>query len=173
MDLNKSLAGLAAPFACIFLILILCVFAVQRPTSIGIMIPMMRSRAKPLEFCEFNGFTVYLNSDGKVAGGSRNDEVSRKVLLSRIREARDNIQDDTIFVIADPDVPYGEFAALIQEIHNSAPPDHIAVVPREARIEPQFVSGEIWADRCRFEWPAVAGQPTWASREPIQLPSDR
>ncbi|MGA2167354.1 MAG: hypothetical protein ABSG62_04030 [Terracidiphilus sp.] len=177
MDLNRLRTLLAAPMACIFLILILCVFAVERPVSTGILIPMMRIRTEPLSNCEFNGFTVYLRSDGKLAGGSPEDEVSRDVLLSRIREARDNIQDDTIFVIADPDVPYGEFAALIADIHNAAPPDHIAVVTREAQVElPPYASRVPlgpWADRCRFEWPAVASQPKWPAREPVPLPGDR
>jgi biopolymer transport protein ExbD len=181
MDLNRLRALLAAPMACLFLILILCVFAVQKPVSTGILIPMMRTRTVPLSNCEFNGFTVYLRSDGQLAGGSREDEVTRDVLLSRIREARDEIQDDTIFVIADPDVPYGDFATLIADIHNTAPPDHIAVVTRVAQIGPieplyypsRAPSGEKWADRCRFEWHALAGQPKWPAREPAPLPGGR
>lgn len=96
MDLNRLRALLAAPMACLFVILILCFLAVQRPVSTGIRIPAMRTRKEPLSFCEINGYTVYLRSDGKLAGGSRKDEIPRDVLLSRIREARDNIQDDTI-----------------------------------------------------------------------------
>ena len=69
MDLNRLRALLAAPMACLFVILILCVFAVQRPVSTGIRIPMMHTRAEPLSNCEFNGFTVYLLSDGQLAGG--------------------------------------------------------------------------------------------------------
>ncbi|MGB8029728.1 MAG: hypothetical protein WCF30_08675 [Terracidiphilus sp.] len=95
-------------------------------------------------------------------------------MLSRIKEARDDIQDDTIFVIADPDVSYGQFAELIANIRNAAPPDHIAVVTPEGQITmfyyPSRKPAEVLADRCRFEWPAVKGQPTWPSRDPIPLP---
>jgi hypothetical protein len=177
MDLNRLRALLAAPMACLFLILILCVFTVRRPVSTGIRIPMMRARAKPLGFCEFNGFTVYLRSDGKLAGGDREDVVSRDVLLSRIVEARDNIRDDTIFLVVDSQAPFGDLARLIGDIHNAAPPDHIAVVTRAAEIEIwQYRTGapvEPIVDICRFEWPAVAGQPKWPEAEPAPLPGGR
>jgi biopolymer transport protein ExbD len=177
MNLDRLREIVAAPIACLFVILVLCVFAVQRPASTGILIPMMRTRAEPLSNCEFNGFTVYLRSDGTLAGGFREDQASRKVILSRIREARNNIQDDTLFVIADPDVPYGDLAALIAEIHHAAPPDHIAVVTREAQVEMLPFSGrtpsEPLADRCRFEWPAMTGEPQWPAGEPIPLPGNR
>ena len=178
MNLNWLQSLLAAPIACLFMIPILCMFAVQKPVSTGIRIPMMRTRPVPLINNCFSTFTVYLNADGTLSGGSREDVVSRNVLLSRIKDARDNIQDGTIFVITDPDVPYGEFAALLADIHNAAPPDHIAVVTRAAQIQPpQYPTmvplREVWADGCRFEWPAVAGQPKWQTSEPIPLPGDR
>jgi biopolymer transport protein ExbD len=177
MDLNRLRQLVAAPVACLFLILILCVFAVQRPESTGILIPMMRVRAEPLSFCEFNGFTIYLRSDGTLGGGSRDQVVSRDVMLSRIRDARDNIQDDTIFVIADPEVPYGDLASLLADIHDTAPADHIAVVTRAGQIQAWSIPGRVplepWADRCRFEWPATAGQPKWPKSPPIPLPGDR
>jgi biopolymer transport protein ExbD len=168
---------LAAPMACLFVILILCVFAVQRPASVGVLIPMMRTRAKPLTFCEFNGVTVYLRSDGTLAGGSRDREVPREVMLSRIREAPDEIQDETIFAIADPESAYGDFAGLLADIHHAAPPDHIAVVTRAGQVQAWSVPGKVplgpWTDRCQFEWPAVAGQPRWSASEPIPLHGDR
>jgi hypothetical protein len=98
-----------------------------------------------------------------------------ETMLSRIKEAGDNIQDDTIFVITDPDVSYGQFAELIGDIQRVAPPDHIGVVTREAQIT-RFnpVSGKpvgVLADRCQFEWPAVKGQLKGAShRDSIPLP---
>jgi biopolymer transport protein ExbD len=177
MNLNRLREALAAPMACLFVILILCVFAVQRRDSTGILVPMMRARAKPLSFCEFNGFTVYLRSDGRLAGGRRDEEVSRDVILSRIREAQHNVQDDTMFVIADPDVPYGDFAQLIADIHNAVPPDHVAVVTRVARVEGISYRGGVpegpWADRCQFEWPATPGQPKWPERDVTPLPGGR
>ena len=178
MDLNRLRALLAAPIACIFVILVLCVFTVQRPVSTGIRIPMMRTRTSPPDNCYSPGFTVYLRSDGKTAGSFRESVISRDVLLSRIVAARSNIRDGAIFVITDPDAPYGDFAALIADIHHAAPADHIAIVTHEAQVEPAsyragIPTGEIWANRCRFEWPAVAGQPKWPAEEPIALPGGR
>ncbi len=167
MDIKNMGMLIAAPMACIFLILTLCAVVVESPHSTGIAVPMMRSRAAPLSNCELNGFTVYLRSDGKIGGGDREQTVSRKVLLSRVQDARDEIQDDTIFVIADPDVAYGQFVDLIADIHNAAPADHIAAVTRAGQVDATLIpSGahEIWADRCRFEWPALQGQPKWPPR---------
>ncbi len=93
MNPNRLLELVAAPLACLFLILVLCVFAVQRPVSTGLPISTMRTRGQPLGNCEFNGFTIYLRADGKLAGGSREDVVSREVMLARVKEARDNVQE--------------------------------------------------------------------------------
>jgi biopolymer transport protein ExbD len=182
MNPNRLLELMAVPMACLFLILILCVFAIERPVSTGILIPMMHTRPEPLSNCEFNGFTVYLRSDGKFAGGERDDVITRDVLLSQIRKAKDNIQDDTIFVISDPEVPYGDVVNLIADIRNTTPPDHIAVVTRAGQVEgiemPGGSSPDIHADRCQFAWPAIAGQPRWSTdeervEEPIPLPGGK
>lgn len=175
MDLDNLRRLLAAPMACLFAILILCVFAVQGPVPTGIPIPMMRARAQSLSNCEFNGFTIYLRSDGLIGGGDRDDTVTESTILSRIVEARDEIQDGTIFVITDPDAPYGQFVDLVAKIHNIAPADHIAAVTPAGQIDATLIpSGahEIWADRCRFEWPALPGQPKWPAqvRDPLPLP---
>ena len=174
MSLERLRTLLVPLMAALFLILLVCVFTIERPTSMGIRISMMRIRSVPLTNCAFNGFTVFLRSDGKIAGGDRDDMVSRATMLSRIKEARDNIQDGTIFVITDPDVPYGRFVELIADIHTAAPPDRMAVVTREGQVtmfyRPSGQPVKVVADRCRFEWPAVKGQPEWPSPEPIALP---
>jgi biopolymer transport protein ExbD len=167
MDLGKLTTFLAAPIVCLFGILIVCDLVVQRPVSWGVAIPMMRVRAEPLNNCEFNGFTIYLRSDGKIGGGERDSEVIESVVLSRVAEARDDIQDETIFVIADPEVQYGQFVDFIAKIREVAPADHIAAVTRAGQVQAFTApSGrrEVWADRCRFEWPALPGQPKWSPR---------
>lgn len=178
MDLNRLRMMLAAPLAGLFVVLVLCVLAVRRPEpAVGIWIPMMKLRSTPLSNCEFNGFTVYLRSGGKFGGGDRDAVVQKEVLLSRIREARDDIQDDTIFIITDPDVPYGQFVELIADVRAVAPPDHIAVVTNEAQVEMVDSLARrpiaVAADRCRFEWPAMKGQPKWPDRKPISLPGGK
>jgi biopolymer transport protein ExbD len=176
MSLDRLLSLLAVPLACLFLILMLCVFTFQSPVSSGIRIPMMRARAKPLSFCEFNGFTVYLRSDGRIGGGDHDSTVSKSEMLSRIADARDNIQDDTIFVITDPEVPFEQFAELLTNIQNVAPADHVAVVTGMGQVEVFVGSSETrkeWADRCRFEWPAVAGQQKWSDERQAPVTAER
>lgn len=176
MDSSRLRALFAAPMAGLFAILIPLVFLAQRPASTGVFIPMMRTRPQPLSNCEFNGFTVYLRTDGRIGGGKRDAVVSLKIMLSRIVEARDNIQDDTIFLIADPDAPYSLVADLTAKIHQIAPADRIALVTRDGLVEGiPTDSGmrEQWADRCRFEWPALPGQPKWSAGAPAPLPVEK
>ena len=173
MDPSRLHLWLAAPMASLFLVLSLCACVLQRSNSTGIRIPMMKARAVPLNNCEFNGFTVFLRSDGKLGGGSRDLEVQPGGLASQIAEARENIADQTIYIIADPDVTYGQMVGLLARIHEAAPPDHLAVVVREAQVVLRPTSGEpeeIFADRCQFEWPATANQPSWPADKPFELP---
>ena len=174
MDLNRLRELVAAPMACLFVILVLCLFAVQKPVSTGILVPMMRKRADPLGNCEFNGFTVHLRQGGSVSVGDLNREIPREMMFARIREAQGDVWDDTIFVIADPDVSYGDFASLLADIHQTVPSVHIAVVTRAGQVQAFLMPGKVplgpWADRCQFEWPAVAGQPREPGQEPIPLP---
>jgi biopolymer transport protein ExbD len=176
MNTNRLLELVGAPLACLFLILVICLFAIQSPMPTGIMIPTMHTRGEPLSNCEFNGFTMYLYPDGRLAGGSPDDLVSRDVMLSRVAGAQDNIQDDTFYLIADPHVPYGEVVDLVADIHRTAPADRIALVTPAGQVEGINGNGAKlgpYVDRCRYVWPAVAGQPKPHAPQPIPLPGDR
>jgi biopolymer transport protein ExbD len=164
MRLDRWWTVLYAAMAGVFLILGACAFAIEMPIPTGIWIPMMRMRTEPLSNCEFNGFTIYLHSDGSLTV-VEGEYKERAALLSGIREARDSIRDDTTFVIADRDVSYGDLVSLVADIHAAAPADHLAVVTRVAQVEGLgFRTRHVWADRCKFEWPAVRGQPRWEAR---------
>jgi len=128
----------------------------------------MRTRQFPLTNCEFNGFTVYLKSNGTLSGGSIDQPVSPQELASRITDAQDNIQDSTIYMIVDRDVTFGQVMSLLSLVHQAATPDHLALVPSQAQIQfrrsPSGPIEGIFADRCRFEWPATSNQPKWKER---------
>ena len=66
MDLNRLRSILAAPMAALFLILVLCIFAVRRPPSVGVRIPMVRiHRTYQNEFsCDGRFKFLRLTKDG-------------------------------------------------------------------------------------------------------------
>jgi biopolymer transport protein ExbD len=155
--------------ACVFLVLILCVFAPQPQPSTGILIPMMHARSEPLSNCSFAGFTIYLRSDGTLGGGSRDQSVSWEEMLSRVRDAQDNIRDNTFFVIGDQDVPYGYVFKLTTDIRAIAPTAQIALVTSAGQVSGINGRGP-YPDRCQYVWPAVTGQPEKPIDRPQPLP---
>jgi len=174
MNMGSLRTYLAAPFASLFGILAVCACVVHWPVPVGVSIPMMRLRHEPLTNCEFNGFTYYIRGDGSLTSGWRDGPASRNELLSRVHEARDNVQDDTFYVIADPDSRFGDVAPLLAEIQQNAAPNHVALVTRMGQVEGISLDEEesqhrFMADRCRFEWPALPRQRGWhpAPRPPL------
>jgi hypothetical protein len=67
MDLNRLRALLAAPMAALFLILLLSTFAVQRPASVGMYLPLPKVRTVPFKDCDFvsdRSIVAQLHKDG-------------------------------------------------------------------------------------------------------------
>jgi len=178
MDLNRLRMIVAASVASLFVVLVLCVFAVQHPQpSEGIWVPMMRTRAVPLRNCSFNGFTIHVLADGKLTGADAGLKFTDELLVSRAAQAQDYISDDTFYVIADPSVPYGRVTDVLSEIQHAAPRDRVALVPREAQVEEVGYSSDpridnLWADRCVYEWVGNR-RPERLVPESIPLPGGR
>ena len=154
MDIDRLRAVLAAPMACLFLILTLCVFAVRRPVSTGIRSPMMHLRAVPLSNCEFNGFTLSVSADGTVSTHWDQIPLDRVPLItSEVTQYR---TDRIVYVIADPKAPFGRLMDVVDRIAKVRPAVRAVVVTPETQVD--FSLGRVpkdahflAADRCRFE----------------------
>jgi biopolymer transport protein ExbD len=145
MDLNRLRSLLAAPVAALFLILVLCVFGVQRPPSVGFRIPMIRIHHNPQEIsCDGRFEFLRLTRDGRT--WINEAEIPVEQLRQKVAALMEDRAERVVFVIVDSDLSYGQFTAFLDRIEGSADGLHVVVV-----------SGEI---RREFERPRVLANPS-------------
>jgi biopolymer transport protein ExbD len=129
MDLNQLKSFLAVPLASLFLIVVLCVFAVQRPPSVGIHLQMPRvQRHADWHECEDDmPIVVVIHRDGSIfirQTEERPNEVA--AIIARIMDYRGT--ERAVYVMPDPDVTYGDLAQLFNKIAKSTPNLHVFLV---------------------------------------------
>lgn len=127
MDFNRLYAILAAPLTCLFLIPVLCTFAMQRPSSVGFRIPMIRLHHDPNQMtCDGRPEFVRLARDGKT--WINGTEVPSGKLASTISGLMESRAERVVYVIADSDLSYGQFAALLGKVKGSTADFHVVVI---------------------------------------------
>jgi biopolymer transport protein ExbD len=148
MDLNRLRMLLAAPITCLFLILILCVFAAQ-PVSTGIAIPVMRLRSTRMLSCGGNRRDIFirLRADGKTK--INQSEIDPKDLRSRVSTIMDTRAVRVVFLVPESGISYDRFVQSLDELNKAATEMHIAVLSGSLRDE-YFQRG---LQPCDIEWP--------------------
>ncbi len=153
MHMNRPHALMAAPIACLFLILSLCAFVVQRPVSTGVHVPKPRvERHSSWRECEDDmPIFVRIAKDGSTRINQtqeRSDEVPP--LISKIMEYRET--ERAVYIMAESDVPFGILANLYSKIATSTTNLHVFLVTDRMRsqLELDYLSG---GGICDFEWP--------------------
>ena len=133
MDLDRLRSILAAPFASLFLILLLCTLAMQRPmASVGFRIPVVRIRHDPNQFtCDGRFEFVRRTEDRKT--WINQDEIPENQTSSNIVELMENRAERVVYVEAESDIPYGDFVSMIDQITGAEPDIHVVVVSGEVR----------------------------------------
>ena len=149
MDLNRLRMMLAAPMASLFMVLILCLFAVRTPgPSVGIRIPVIRLRTAPTQFtCDGRFVFVQLLADGSTRINT--DDIAPDQLAPKIAEIMQYRAERVVYLIAAPEVPYRRFVDAIDEMSGATADLHIAVLTqqiwntyRQQSLEP-----------CQIVWP--------------------
>jgi biopolymer transport protein ExbD len=150
MDLNRLLAILAAPFACLFLLLALYTFAVQKPASTGFRVPMIRLHHNPQEPTDCGGRTefVRLTRDGKT--WINEDEVAPDRLARTVSRLMENRAERVVYVVVDSDLSYGQFAGFLDKVEGSTTDLHVVVI--SGQILRAFQMNH---DVCDFVYPAT------------------
>ncbi len=169
MDLDRLRSLLAAPMAGLFLILALCTFAVQRPASMGIQIPLLKVRTHPYKDCDFlsdRNIVVQLHNDGST--WINETRVSAGELRPRLAEIYENRMKKVIFVRPDPEVSFGNFADIYNEVASSTNDLHIILSTRQLDEElhkcPEGSS-------CGLEWPDRTYEPcVWTNISIFPIP---
>jgi biopolymer transport protein ExbD len=151
MDLNRLRALLAAPMAALFLILALCTFAVRRPASVGIRIPMVRTPDNYRYVCSDPNRIVFLRlaEDGTMWLNSTVIPPDR--LTTIVKEVMENRGDRIIYVAADPRVSFGQFVDFLGRIPAARMNLHVALLTDKLRQDFEEGRGRAF---CELEWPA-------------------
>jgi biopolymer transport protein ExbD len=130
MDAANLRLWLAAPFASLFLILVLCVLC--NFTSMGVKIPVVD--VGPLHndrTCDGRFEFVRLREDGSLWINSQ--EIQRRQLRAQIRGTMLDRAERVVYVVPEPGISYGRFADIVTEIQNSTDELHVAVLSGSAR----------------------------------------
>jgi biopolymer transport protein ExbD len=133
MDLNRLRTLVAAPVASLFLILLLCVLAVQRPVSAGFRVPMIRLHHDPNEPYDCGGRAEFLRmtKDGKTWINST--EIPADQVTARVAALMADRAERVVYVVVDSEVTYGQFAEFVDRISRGTADLHVVRVSGEVR----------------------------------------
>ena len=116
MTIDNLRSFLAIPLAAAFLILVLCLFARERPPAMGLRAAVPRVRIFPFADCyDDRPIWMTLSKDGSIH--INETPISGKELkrtLSKIYDGRG--EPNAIFMRVDPEVPYGDFVDVYNEV---------------------------------------------------------
>ena len=132
MELNRLRILLAAPTTCLFLILILCVFAVQ-PVPTGIAMPVVRLRPNRVQLsCDGRFVFIQLLADGKTK--INGTEIHLKDLTPRVGAIMESRVERVVYLVPDSGISYARFVETLDELR-AVTDMHIAVLSCSLRDE--------------------------------------
>jgi biopolymer transport protein ExbD len=136
--------------ASLFLVLVLCAIALQRPVSAGMELPVTQVRAVPHDDCEGvdRDIVVLLHKDGSY--WLNEEQASARELGPMLGEIYENRKYKLIYMFVDPDVSYGEFARFYSTVASSTPDLRIGLRTRQMEAEFQQCPQ---GSSCGLEWP--------------------
>ena len=150
MGLHRSRAYFASAISTLSVILLLCVLAVRRPNvPVGLRIPIVRIPKQSMRNCSDPNRIVFirLTRDGRMWINSTDYPPERlTALVALIMERR---SDHIVYVAADSQVAYGQFADFLGKIASAAPNLRIAFLSNQLQKEFEEYGGAF----CELEWP--------------------
>jgi biopolymer transport protein ExbD len=139
--------------AALFLILVLCVFGVQRSPSVGfhVQMPRVQKHANWLECEDDIPIVILLHKDGSIfirQTEERPDDLAP--IIAKIMDYRDS--ERAVYLMPDPDVSFGDLARIFSKITASTPNLHVFLVTNRVRALLGRNPPDGWGI-CDFEWP--------------------
>ena len=144
--------------ASLFLVLSLCAFVVQRPPSVGMHVPLIKVRAVPCKDCDFlsdRSLVVRIHNDGNI--WINETQVNYEKLGPLLTKIYENRAEKLIYIVSDPDVPYGEFANIYSRVVSSDSDLHIVLVTSQIQAQVEQCP---FGSCCVLEWPDHTKVPT-------------
>ena len=136
--------------ASLFLVLSLCAFVVQKPESVGIIMPVPKVRTIPEDHCPVLDRTIFvqLHKDGSY--WINETQMPANELRTRLAEIYENRAEKFIYMVSDPDVSYGEFANFYSRVAFSDSDLRIVLLTRQIQAQVEQCS---LGSCCAIEWP--------------------
>lgn len=170
MDLDRLRSLLAVPMASLFLVLVLCVFGVQKPPSVGIHLPLPKVRVHPYKDCDFlsdRSIVLQLHKHGSTF--INETRVSHEELRSILVEIYENREERVIYILPDSDVSFWEFADIYNKVASSINGLHIV-------LSTKLLDGELHqcpeGSSCGLDWPDHTYIPcVWSNIRTVHVPN--
>lgn len=156
MDLSRLSSLVAVPLASLFLIVVLCVFAVQRPPSVGFIMPLTKIRIVSGFNCGVLDRTIFVRLVKDGSYWINDTPVSADELRPRLAEIYKNVAEKSVYMVSDPTVSYEEFANFYSRAASSDTDLRIVLLTRQIQERSdQCPLGSC----CELEWPDHSKAP--------------
>jgi biopolymer transport protein ExbD len=150
MDPYRLRILVAPALVSLFLMLSLCAFVAQTPRSVGVHFPMTRVRTISFSDCyDDRDIFVKMKKDGSIWINETQQQPGK--LGPKIAEIMQSGRSQrVVYVLTDPEVPYGDFASSFNAISISATDLHVGVITPQLDGElRQCPLGSV----CGLDWP--------------------
>jgi biopolymer transport protein ExbD len=132
MKLERFRTLLALPLASLFLILLLCVFARQRPASIGVRMPLLRLRPPRQDIsCDGRWVFVELLDDGTTEVNL--EPVPPQNLRAMVGKLMEAHAERVVYLVPSRGISYARFVETLAALQESAPGTHVGVLSGTVR----------------------------------------
>ncbi len=135
MTLSQIRLLVTPALASLFLILLVCALVVPHPASVGLSLPILRVRPIPIQDCSdaISDRDVVIKIRGDGSTWINETKLSPSVLRKTLTEIYEYRQYKFVYMIVDPEVPYGAFADIYDKAASSTPGLHIGLLTRQFR----------------------------------------
>jgi biopolymer transport protein ExbD len=167
MSSERLRLPLAAPTAGLLLILSLCAFWFQRPSAVGLDLPLPKVRVDRISNCDFlsdRDIVVQLKKNGST--WINETRMNPEELGPRLTRIYENRAERFALFIPDHDVSFEQFATVYSTITRSASTPYVELITpglsKEFSRCPEGV-------HCGLDWPDGSYQPcVWINMPPIR-----
>lgn len=157
MGLERFRTLLALPMASLFLILLVCVFALQRPASMGVRMPLLKLRSpRPDTSCDGRWVFVELLDDD--ATEVNLEPVPPQELSAMVGKLMESRVERVVYLVPSPGISYARFVETLAALQVSAPGTQVGVLSGTVRDAYKGQSKASILKRtylpCDIVWPA-------------------
>jgi biopolymer transport protein ExbD len=150
MGFERFRTLLALPLGSLFLILLVSVFAIQRPASVGVRMPLLRLKPpRPELICDGRWVFVHLLDDGTTKINEK--QIRQEELALLVQSIMESRAERVIYVVPSPGIPYSRFLETVSTLRQAVPDMHIGVL--SGKLRNAYMRPSLERQPCDIEWP--------------------